>query len=236
MGSVFRFKQFEVRQGGCAMKINTDGVLLGAWARRAGALRILDIGTGTGVIAMMSAQAHPNALVDAVEIDPAAAKQAADNFARSPFRERLRVFERSFVDFRPERPYDLILSNPPFHTGSLHSPDERRSVAKHADSPFFGQLFAFVSDFLADGGVFSYIVPTSLADRLAQENLPERNGLFCQTLLDVSSYPGAPAIRKIVSVGKARTTVAHRDLSIYAEQGVHSLDYKACLAPYFLAY
>jgi len=218
------------------MKINTDGVLLGAWAHRAGALRILDIGTGTGVIAMMLAQAYPDALVDAVEIDTAAAKQASGNFARSPFRKRLRVFERSFVGFRPERPYDLIISNPPFHTHSLHSPDDRRKMAKHADGSFFERLFAFVSDFLADGGIFSYIVPTSLADRLAVENLPERNGLFCQTVLNVSSYPGAPAIRKIVSVGKERTAVSHGDLSIYAEPGVHSPAYKACLAPYFLAY
>jgi len=236
MESVFRFKQFEVEQGGCAMKINTDGVLLGAWTRSVGVLRILDMGTGTGVIAMMLAQAHPNALVDAVEIDRAAAKQAAGNFARSPFRERLRVFERSFVDFRSERPYDLIVSNPPFHTHSLHSPDEHRNVAKHADSSFFEQLFAFVSDFLADGGIFSCIVPASLADRLARENLPERNGLFCQTVLNVSSYPDRPAIRKIVSFGKERTSVSQRDLSIYAGPGVHSPDYKACLAPYFLAY
>jgi len=236
MGSVFRFKQFEVDQGGCAMKINTDGVLLGAWARRAGALRILDIGTGTGVIAMMLAQAHRRARVEAVEIDRTAAEQAAKNFARSPFRERLRVFERSFVDFRPERPYDLIVSNPPFHTRSLHSPDERRKVAKHADSSFFEQLFAFVSDSLADDGIFSYIVAASLADRIAEENLLERNGLFCQAVLNVSVYPDRPAIRKIVSAGRERTVVSRRDLSIYAEPGVHSSDHKACLAPYFLAY
>jgi len=236
MGSVFRFKQFEVGQGGCAMKVNTDGVLLGAWARRGGALRILDIGTGTGVIALMLAQVHPNAQVDAVEIDRAAAKQATGNFAHSPFRERLRVFGGSFVDFRPERPYDLIVSNPPFYTDSLHSPDDRRKVAKHADSSFFEQLFAFAARFLADGGVFWYIVPTPLADRIAEENLLEQNGLFCQTVLNVSSYPDTPAIRKIVSAGKERTAVSQRDFSIYGAPGVHSPAYRTCLSPYFLAY
>lgn len=235
MGSVFRFKQFEVDQGQCAMKINTDGVLLGAMAHAAHAVRILDIGTGTGVIALMLAQAHPDAHVDAVEIDPVAAAQAKRNFAHSPFTDRLQVLEGSFADFRSQQPYDLIVSNPPFYTDSLHNPDERRRLARHTDDHFFEQLFAYVADMLTDDGVFHFIVPTGLADWIT-ENLLACNGLFCSAIVNISSYADTAVIRRMVSVRKRRVKPVQENFFIYAAQGVHSSSYKACLAPYFLAY
>src|SRR5690606_6808230 len=130
MRSVFRFKQFEVDQGSCAMKINTDGVLLGGSTYCTGAKRILDVGTGTGVIALMLAQSHPDALIDAVEIDEDAYQQASINFQNSGFAERLQVFPGSFTELQPESAYDLIVSNPPFYTNSLHNPDARKRLAK----------------------------------------------------------------------------------------------------------
>src|SRR5690554_2504372 len=143
--SVFRFKQFEVDQRDCPMKINTDGVLLGAIAGSVhGRGQFLDIGTGTGVIAMMLAQRYPEARVDAIEIDQGAAFRAAANFKDSPFSDRLTVNHVALESFktRPET-YDLILSNPPFFMDSLKNPDQRKSVARHADPLFFQTLFRF---------------------------------------------------------------------------------------------
>src|SRR5690606_20167135 len=116
MKNIFRFKQFSVDQSGCGMKINTDGVLLGALATVPGPERILDIGAGTGVISLMLAQRFPQSKVDAVEIDPSAAEAARGNFVSSPFADRLCLIEGSFQDYstQPEAPaYNMIVSNPP---------------------------------------------------------------------------------------------------------------------------
>src|SRR5690606_12772858 len=106
---VFRFKQFEVNQEGCAMKVNTDGVLLGSLASHPDAGAILVIGTGSGVIALMLAQRYPVAVIDAVEVDEQAAGRAAENFGSSPFSGRLRCHHADFRQFSPVRPYDLIV-------------------------------------------------------------------------------------------------------------------------------
>ena len=134
----FAFKQFEVRQGRSAMKVGTDGVLLGAWFD-AGvqAMRILDIGTGTGLIALMAAQRNPLARIDAVEIDPDSSADAADNFCRSAWRERLELHACSFAEFCGRTAsgiYERIVSNPPYFVDSVRAVDEGRNRARHADS------------------------------------------------------------------------------------------------------
>src|ERR1700733_3404653 len=119
---MFHFKQFSVDQSGCAMKINTDGVLLGAITQADDPKTILDIGTGTGVIALMLAQKFANAQIDAVEIDESAAKTAGRNFENAIFNDRLNIYPsgiRTFFEGHPENKYDLIVSNPPFYINSL---------------------------------------------------------------------------------------------------------------------
>src|SRR5690606_18064671 len=116
----------------CAMKVGTDGVLLGAWARHPGAAHILDIGTGTGLLALIAAQRNPAALIDAVEVDAGAAQQARENVAASPWPERIRVYHADVRNWAaPEEGYDLILCNPPFYTGHRPSRDARTATAKH---------------------------------------------------------------------------------------------------------
>jgi len=140
---MFRFKQFSVDQSDCAMKINTDGVLLGAMTDTDKPGTILDIGTGTGVIALMLAQRFKDAKIDAVEIDTEAAKTAESNFKGSPFADRLKVYAcgfENYFDLFPEKKYDLILSNPPFYISSLKSPGVKKSLAKHAYIDFFERL------------------------------------------------------------------------------------------------
>ena len=167
----FSFKQFTVRHDRCAMKVGTDGTLIGAWA--AGGKRVLDIGTGTGLIALMMAQRFAHAQVDAIDIDGDACSQAEDNVARSPFAGRICVFNASLQQFLQRKPiagaYDAIVSNPPFFADSLRNPDARRSMARHTDSLSFADLFRGVDRLLSSEGHFSVVIPTDRRGEMLSE-------------------------------------------------------------------
>lgn len=235
MGSVFRFKQFEVDQGACAMKINTDGVLLGAVTDQQKVTYVLDIGTGTGVIALMLAQKYPEARIDAVEVDEIAARQAQVNFAGAPFSNQMEVFHTPFENFTPRYKYDLIVSNPPFYTKSLHNPDDRKRLARHADAVFFEKLICFVADSLSSNGVFQCIVPAELADWIAVAWLPEKE-LYIHEVMSISSFEGSDVIRKILKVGYLPIETVRKELFIYESKGVYSQQYKKLLQSFFLAF
>lgn len=235
MGSIFRFKAFEVDQGNCAMKINTDGVLLGANANLPTASHILDIGTGTGVIAMMLAQSHPHAHIDAVEIDREACSQAAANFKASPFADRLHSIAGPFQEMVPSTLYDLIVSNPPFYTNSLHNPDPRKKLAKHTDNQFFEDMLLFVSHQLSSAGEFHCILPAALADSLVADMLPSKE-LYLQQEISIASYPDGDIIRKLLQIGRVERVPQRQVLHIYRDKGEYSDAYKQLLAPYFLAF
>ena len=152
----FQFKRFVVRQECCAMKVGTDGTLLGAWAR--GGQRVLDIGTGTGLIALMMAQHCPKALVTAVDIDADAVRQARENVAESPFAERITVVEGDIIShFSPH--FDAIVCNPPYFNDSLTCPDEQRTTARHTTTLTYRELMAAVARLLSDDGEFSVVIP-----------------------------------------------------------------------------
>ena len=233
MKSIFRFKQFQVDQSNCAMKINTDGVLLGSMIEPHSAERILDIGTGTGVIAMMLAQKFPGAVVHGVEIDTAASRQAGLNFENSIFNNRLEVISGSFQDMRPDSDYDLIVSNPPFYTNSLHTPDARKTQAKHADSIFFESLIDFVDQNLSSNGRFYCVLPT-LTARYVTEVLLPKSKLYYRGATNISSFHGAPSIRTVIQLGKEESSFENSELVIYASKGVYTVEYRELLKPYFL--
>jgi tRNA1Val (adenine37-N6)-methyltransferase len=163
----FRFKEFTVRHEGCAMKVGTDGSLLGAWTGIEKATRILDVGTGTGLIALMVAQRAPDATVDAIDRDQDAVRQALLNVSSSPFARRIRVHLASLADYRQRctsgkkafRPYDLIISNPPYFTRSLKSPEAARNSARHDDSLPLTSLLSDTCSLLSPGGRLSVILP-----------------------------------------------------------------------------
>ena len=159
--SGFRFKQFAVEQDDVAMKVGTDGVLLGAWAACDGAKRILDIGTGTGVIALMLAQRNPEAQIQAVEIDETATRRARSNFDMSPWAERLEVECCAVQEFNPAEKFDLIISNPPYFVDSLLPPDAKRSTARHTHDLSFEELDKAACQLLANEGKFALILPTT---------------------------------------------------------------------------
>jgi tRNA1Val (adenine37-N6)-methyltransferase len=138
--SWFQFQQFRIHQDRCAMKISTDAVLLGTLTEAEHPVKILDIGTGTGVIALMLAQRFPSSWVDAVEIDQDAAEQAAENFRESQYAGRLGIFQGRIQDFPEEEKFDLIVSNPPFFPDHLKSTDSKRNKALHTDELSFSEL------------------------------------------------------------------------------------------------
>ncbi len=162
----FRFKHFEVKQDRCAMKVGTDGVLLGAWAE--GGCRILDVGSGTGLIALMMAQRFPDAMVDGIDIDSDACEEARENVLASPFADRIAILNTRLQDYQAPL-YDAIVSNPPFFVSSLKNPDEKRSLARHTDSLPFSDLLGGVKRLLKEDGVFSVIVPREVKENIITE-------------------------------------------------------------------
>lgn len=161
--SSFRFKQFTVYQDRCAMKVGTDGTLLGAWAHTG--KRILDIGTGTGLIAMMMAQRCPESCVTAVEIDEAACGQAKLNLQNSPFADRVELVNMPIQEFSVKyagEKYDSIVCNPPFFVNSLGCPDAQRHIARHTSSLPFGELFSAVGSLITHDGFFAVVIPADI--------------------------------------------------------------------------
>lgn len=211
------------------MKINTDGVLLGATASAENPKTILDIGTGTGVIALMLAQRFPNAAIDAVEIDPTSAKTAEQNFINSKYAEQLTLYETDIADFwlqKQYQQYDLIVSNPPFYLDTLISPKENKTLAKHAAPDFFENLMKSIPDFLSPNGSLWIILPVktaSVVKELAQ------NQLFLQQEIAVSSFKNDSPHRYILSFGLDRTKIKHESFTIYADQKVYSPAYQSLL-------
>lgn len=202
----FRFRRFLVRQDCCAMKVGTDGVLLGAWAQ--GGQRILDIGTGTGLIALMMAQRFADAHVDALEIDPAAAAQATENVAASPFSQRITVTALSVQqwahDSRHCALYDAIVSNPPYFEQSLLSPDDARTEARHAVTLTYTDLFSCVSRLLRPEGLFSVVIPFNCFSSLLSE--AALHGFHLCRRCDIRTTPRKAPRRHLLTFTRAPHT------------------------------
>ncbi len=231
---MFQFKQFSVDQAGCAMKINTDGVLLGALAEVNNPTSILDIGTGTGVIALMLAQRFNDAKIDAVEIDGAAAQTAGKNFKNSPFADRLNIYKADFADFfnqYPEKKYDLIISNPPFHINSLESPGAKKSLAKHTDELFFESLIRVIAEHLAANGSCWLILPLKTAQFV--KAMIVQHGLHLQKTISIHSYHDSLPHREILVLNLNKKKEADGQFIIYAQPKVYSDNYQTKLKDFF---
>lgn len=234
---IFRFKEFEIDQRDCAMKINTDGVLLGTMADGQEATRILDVGTGTGVIALMLAQRFVGTELIGIEIDEQSASRARQNVELSPFSRRIHIVNNAFQDFSAKERVDLIVSNPPFYTDSLHSIDGRRKTAKHADMDFFRDFFSFCDRSLLSHGRIEMIVPTDLVDRL--ELIAVELEFVCTKKTAISSFQDSEPIRYMLGFNrwsKKGKVIREGKFYIYAERGVYSEQYKKLLEPFFLAF
>ena len=216
------------------MKINTDGVLLGALAEADQPETILDIGTGTGVIALMLAQRFPQAQIDAVEIDESAAETAKQNFTNSPFADRLNLYTGDFADFfkgHPHKKYDLIVSNPPFYINSLESPGEKKTLAKHADADFFERLVESAINHLADNGTFGLILPIQTAGLV--NDIAKSIGSNLNKTIKVFSYPESEAHREMLVFSLNEIKTDDSRFVIYDAPKVYSQQYQDTLRPFF---
>ncbi len=195
----FRFKQFVIEQDRCAMKVGTDGVLLGAWAQ--GGKRILDIGSGTGLISLMMAQRFPEAQVVGIDMDLDACEQARENVLVSPFAGRVEILHRRLQDYE-DGVFDAIVSNPPFFVNSLKNPDSKRTMARHADSLPFYDLFKGVKRMLSAEGIFSAIVPVEVLEQFVAESCVL--GFYLIRKCGVKTVDRKPPKRYLLSFAKRR--------------------------------
>jgi len=220
---MFQFQRFTIHQDQCAMKVGTDGVLLGAWAQ--GGERVLDIGTGTGVIALMMAQRYAEAHVVAVDIDEAAVRQARQNADASPFGDRVEVVLSSIQDYatscslsfgegRCEVPahFDSIVCNPPFFVDSLKAPDQQRSLARHADTLPFAELMRAAYRLLSDDGELSLVIPFDYRRRLDDEAF--LCGFFPSRVCAVRTKSTKPVRRYLLAYRKRPCPCLHDELTI----------------------
>ncbi|MCC6281863.1 MAG: methyltransferase [Saprospiraceae bacterium] len=235
--SEFHFKRCSIAQDGVTQQVGTDAVLLGAWANVAEAHRMLDIGTGTGVIALMLAQRTeniPQVWIDAVEIHPASAACAGLNFAASPWSDRLRVWEMSVQEFaqNAEHQFDLIVSNPPFFSETTRAPDETRRLGRHTATLPPGEMLAAVRRLLAPGGRFVVVLPVQEGLRLCELSVP--NGLYWTRILEVRARRDKPVERLLIQFEKNPYNFQRTSLLIYEEGLRYSNEYQELTKDFYL--
>ena len=220
---MFQFRHFTIRQNRCAMKVGTDGVLLGAWAELPERGRVLDIGTGTGLLALMAAQRSPDCRVTAVEVDATAAEQARENVAASPWAHNINIICTDVRHFQGDERYDCILSNPPYYDGTLLPPDAARATARHTDALSYEELAVSVSRLLAPEGTFSVVLPTENTERLITA-CAARN-LYLEALTDVSTTASKPPRRTLLRFSRRNTRTATNHLLLMEKDGKRSVEY-----------
>ncbi len=208
----FSFRQFTIHQDKASFKVGTDSVILGAWADTGGAESILDIGTGTGLLAIMLAQ-RSGARITAIEPDYDSFEQACRNVGNCRWNDRISVLNTTLQDFSScAMKFDIIVTNPPFFTGSLKNPDSRKAASRHNDSLQPGDLLKAVSVLLDENGSFLIILPYAEAAVFMAE-APEY-GLSCNRILKIKPTPSGPVIRMIMSFSRSGQTVTESFLTI----------------------
>ncbi|RXJ52137.1 tRNA1(Val) (adenine(37)-N6)-methyltransferase [Gelidibacter gilvus] len=238
----FEFKHFTINQDRCAMKIGTDSVLLGAWTSiDSNPYSILDIGAGTGVLALILAQRSDAQLIDAIEIDDAAYEQCVENFESSPWGDRLFCYHASLEEFVEElsddevetdEKYDLIISNPPFYLNTYKSDNEQRDLARFMDAMPFRQLIEGVSKLLSPQGTFSVVIPFSEEKEFIV--LASKEHLFPNRILRVKGSPPSEIKRSLLQFSFQETIVNPKELIIETSRHQYTDDYIALTKDFYL--
>lgn len=229
---MFRFKQFTIRQDRCALKVGTDGAVLGAWASLEGAKRILDIGTGTGLLALMAAQRNAQARIDAVEIDEAAAAQATENVAASPWSDRIRVHRMDVRRIQVSEPYDRVICNPPYYAGEMSASDAMASIAKHGAELQLDEMVAAVGRLLSAEGRFAVILPANREHDIRR--LVEGTGLFVVRRGALHYLEGRPSKRVLLEFARHRAEVEDAPITVEHAPGRFTDQYRRLLADFML--
>ena len=230
--SYFQFKQFSVWHDKCAMKVGTDGVLLGAWAPTENSSRILDIGTGTGLVALMLAQRNSIASITALEIDDKAAQQAVENVGKSPWKSRIEVVQIDFKSYLCDQKFDLIVSNPPYFVDSLKCPNNQRSTARHGCELNYEDLLQGVCQLLAADGAFTLIIPTDVSEQVKE--LALANKLYPSQELLVITKPGAKPKRSLITFTHQLQVCQTEELLTEISRHCYSPEYTALTQDFYL--
>lgn len=229
----FQFKMFTIRHDRCAMKVGTDGVLLGAWADTSQCTNILDVGTGTGLIALMLAQ-RESAHIDAIDIDADACHQAKENVAASPFAERICVCNQPLAEYAALSPtrYELIVSNPPYFAQSLKCPDVQRSLARHNDTLSLSSLIADSLRLLAPTGRIALVLPSDRESELSSILACHRLHMVRRT--DVVPTPEASPKRLLAELSAVPATCRADTLTIEEARHRYTPEYIALTRDFYL--
>ncbi len=231
----FAFKQFTVYHDRCAMKVGTDGVLLGAWVNVVGASKMLDVGAGTGLIALMMAQ-RSEGFIHGVELDENAFLQAGENVKRSPWADRITLFHNTFQQFARESTgtYDLVVSNPPYFRNSLKPPAKGRSLARHDDHLSYESLLFYTSGILSDTGRLAVILPASGFSDF--EQIARFQGLYPLRLTRVRPHPGKNYSRYLAEFSRdAKSNCVSNILTIKEkDNGNYTREYIELTRAYYL--
>ena len=228
----FSFKQFTVYHDRCAMKVGTDGVLLGAWTDVSSSKHILDIGTGTGLIALMLAQRCSCAQITAIDIDLMAVGQARENIEASKWGNRVNVTLQDLNTYTPNCLFDTIVSNPPYFVDSLKSVDSQRTMARHTDTLSAIVLFRKTAELLSDEGKFSLIIPFDQKDYFI--SLAKEEGLFLSRLTNVITRPGIPPKRSLMEFKKQISVCEENSLIIEIDRHVYTDEYISLTREFYL--
>lgn len=232
--SYFQFKQFRIEQGSAAMKVTTDACIQGAWTPVLPHVKqVLDIGTGTGLLALMLAQRGEGIMVDAIELDSSAARQAIENVATSIYCDRVVAIEGNVCNYIFTKKYDLIISNPPFFNNSLLSNKQDKNMARHTLSLSYADLLRVIDENLADGGYASVLLPVS--EFVIWQQLLLNNSWMELGRLNICHTPNAP-VKRIVCLfcKKSIAAIGEHTLIIKDAAGCYTKEFTQLLSPYYL--
>lgn len=232
---IFKFKQFSVKNDLSAMKVGTDGVLIGSWTDVSNDIaNILDIGTGTGLIALMLAQRTSCNHILGIELDKKACQEAEENVSLSPWNGRIEIMNVDFIEFleKNKTKFDLIVSNPPFFSTAILAPDLRRATARHNSNLTLNELIKGASSLLSDKGRFSFIYP--YADKDLILNTAGENGLYATKITSV--YPTVNSIPKrvLIELSKMRKETLVDSLIIEIDRHKYTSQYKELTKIFYL--
>lgn len=231
----FKFKQFTINQDKCAMKVGTDGVLLGAWAStQHQPFSILDIGAGSGLVALMLAQRCNAEVVDALEIDDPAYEQCVSNFENSPWGDRLFCYHASLQEFVTEidDEYDLIVSNPPFYSEDYKTENEQRDLARFTDAMPFEHLAYSGSKLLSEHGKFVVIIPFKETENFT--SLATKYGLHLNEVLEIKGNPNSKIKRSLLEFSFKENTIKKSSLTIEEGRHEYTEEYKKLTQDFYL--
>ena len=232
MEHLFRFKQFTIQHQRSSMKVGTDAVLLGAWCELDGARRVLDVGTGCGVIALMVAQRTTEADIWAIDIDSASVDEARENFLHSPWSDRLQVRQEDFNNLADADGFDLIVTNPPYYNEDVLPPDAVRSAARHTHSLSFDQLMRGAARLLKSDGSIALITPVEARD--AVTSAATFAGLNLSRLTTVHSSEGKPPKRLLWQWRKQRCVIQRDTLTLHQKGGIPTPQYRELCQDFYL--